>query len=81
MFSVVLFNIIVNYLGKDVNSTFIKLVEEAREAFLGWGRGQYKRNLHAQQQKSVNDLIKISSCPGSVYGGQSTAQAPGLKDE
>lgn len=41
---VVLFIITINYLGKDVNSTFIKLIEEAREVFLnpGWGRGNTK---------------------------------------
>lgn len=27
VFSTVLFNIFINYLGKEVNSTFIKLVE------------------------------------------------------
>lgn len=44
MFGVVLFNITINYLGKDVNSTFIKLIEEARQVFLnpGWGRGNTK---------------------------------------
>lgn len=64
MFSVVLFNITINYLGKDVNSTFIKLIEEAREVFLspGWGRGQYKGKLHAHEQSDVNNLIKISQC-------------------
>lgn len=62
MFGVVLFNITMNYLGKDVNSTFIKLIEEAREVFLspGWGRGQYKENLHAHKQNDVTNLIKIS---------------------
>lgn len=64
MFSVRLFNITINCLGKDVNSTFITLTEEAREVFLspGWGRGQYKGKSHAHEQRDVNNLITISQC-------------------
>lgn len=41
MFSMVLLNIFINYPGEDANSTFIKLVGEAKErgVFKHWGRG------------------------------------------
>lgn len=47
MFSMVLLNIFINYQGKDVNNTFIKLVKEARDVFLstGWGQRTIRKEL------------------------------------